>query len=321
MEKEILKILSQNQGKYISGQTISEQLHVSRMSISSYIKKLKEKGYKIEAMTKKGYCLTFDNDILFIDEIKKNIHPFYQHIDYFDMIDSTNEYMKTHHYQQGDIVIADSQTHGKGRNGRHFHSPKQKGIYLSFLLKPEMSIYDSLKITACLAVAITKAIEHNYALKPQIKWVNDIMIQDKKVSGILCEAHLEMNTAQIESMVVGIGINVHSYAMPQELENIAGCIEDYANTYVPRQKIIIDFLNYFYDDYSHLSDSSFMQYYRQHSYILHQDITVYENNQTYCAYVQNINDDASLTIVVDDGIKKLHSGEISIRKVNHQQHT
>ena len=321
MENQILKILTNHQGHYISGQDISEKLHVSRMTISTYIKGLKEKGYQIETSTKKGYCLTQNNDIIFIDDIKKQLHPFYQNIDYFDEIESTNQHMKSHAYQQGDIIIADSQTNGKGRNGRSFYSPKQKGIYLSFMLKPTLSIYDSLKITACCAVAAIKAIQKNYPLSPQIKWVNDIMINDFKVAGILCEATIDMNTAQIETMIVGIGINVHHDPMPADLQHIAGCLEDFCDKQAQRLKIIIDFLNIFYDDYTKLSYLSFLDDYRRYSYVLHQDITVYENNTSYPAYVSSINDDASLTLLVDGKQKILKSGEVSIRKTNHQQHT
>lgn len=321
MENKILKILNSNQGHYISGQEISERLNVSRMTISTYMKKLKEKGYQIETSTKKGYCLTFENDVIFIDEIKKELHPFYQNIHYYDEVTSTNLLMKTGDYQQGDIIISNSQTNGRGRNGRSFHSPKQKGIYLSFLLKPQLTIYDSLKITACCAVALIKAIQKNYDLSPTIKWVNDIMLDDLKIAGILCEATLEMNTAQIENMIIGVGLNVHHYEMPDDLANIAGCIEDKSSTFIQRQKIIIDFLNIFYDDYSQLSQLSFLETYRKASYILHQDILVYENNTTYPAYVSAINDDASLTIIVDNQERILQSGEVSIRKTSHPQHT
>ena len=321
MEKQILKILTHHQGQYISGQEISQKLHVSRMTISTYIKGLKKKGYEIETSTKKGYCLTQNNDIILIDDIKNQLHPFYQNIEYFDKIDSTNLHMKSHHYQQGDIIIADYQTNGKGRNGRTFYSPKQKGIYLSVMLKPSLSIYDSLKITACCAVAVRKAIKKNYPLSPQIKWVNDIMINDLKVAGILCEATIDMNTAQIETIIVGIGINVHHYPMPSDLQHIAGCLEDFCEKKVKRQKIIIDFLNIFYDDYTKLSCLSFLDDYRRYSYVLHQHITVYENNTSYPAYVSSINDDASLTLLVDGKEKILQSGEVSIRKINHPQHT
>ena len=314
MEKEILKILKNNQNEYISGQKISESLNVSRMTISSCIKKLKEKGYHIISSTKKGYCLTEDNDVILIENIKSAIPDFFQNIEYFDEIDSTNDYLKRTSHQQGDIVIAQAQTKGKGRNGKSFHSPQQKGIYFSFVLKPDLTIYDSLKITACLAVSLVKAIEKNYPVHPQIKWVNDIMIHDFKIAGILCEASLEMNTAQIEQMIVGIGINVHSYSMPAHLQNIAACIEDFCSIKVSREQLLIDFFNIFYQDYLMLSTLSWLDFYRQHSYILHQDIIVYENNKAYSAYVLDINDDASLKIQSEQGVKNLSSGEISIRK-------
>ena len=296
MEKEILKILKNNQNEYVSGQKISECLNVSRMTISSCIKKLKKKGYHIISSTKKGYCLTEDNDVILIENIKSAIPDFFQNIEYFDEMDSTNDYLKRTSHLQGDIVIAQAQTKGKGRNGKSFHSPQQKGIYFSFVLKPDLTIYDSLKITACLAVSLVKAIEKNYPVHPQIKWVNDIMIHDFKIAGILCEASLEMNTAQIEQMIVGIGINVHSYSMPAHLQNIAACIEDFCSIKVSREQLLIDFFNIFYQDYLMLSTLSWLDFYRQHSYILHQDITVYENNKAYPAYVLDINDDASLKI-------------------------
>lgn len=316
MENKILKILNQNKNEYVSGQLMSTQLNVSRMSISSYIKKLKEKGYYIKTSTKKGYCLTYENDVIFIDEIKNNIHSFYQTIEFFDDITSTNDYMKINCYNEGDIIIAESQNKGKGRNGKSFYSPKQKGIYLSLLLKPELTIYDSLKITACCAVAVVKAIQKNYPLTPQIKWVNDIMLNNKKVCGILCEASLEMNTGKLDSMIVGVGINVHAYEKPDDIKDIAVSLEDDTDLFVERQKIIIDFLNEFYNDYSQLSTLSFLDDYRKYSYILHQHITVYENNKSYPAFVTHINDDASLTVRYGEEERILKSGEISIRKKN-----
>ncbi|MEG0453652.1 MAG: biotin--[acetyl-CoA-carboxylase] ligase [Coprobacillus sp.] len=316
MENKILKILNQNKNEYISGQMMSSQLNVSRMSISSYIKKLKEKGYHIKTSTKKGYCLTEDNDVIFIEDIKNNIHSFYQNIEYYDEVTSTNDMMKINNYHEGDVIIAESQSKGRGRNGKSFYSPKQKGIYLSLLLKPELTVYDSLKITACCAVAVVRTIQKNYPLEPKIKWVNDIMLHDKKVCGILCEATLEMNTGKLDSMIVGVGINVHAYEKPDDIKDIATSLEDEIDIFVERQKIIIDFLNEFYNDYSKLSCLSFLDDYRKYSYILHQHITVYENNKSYPAFVTHINDDASLTVRYADEERILRSGEISIRKKN-----
>lgn len=129
-------------------------------------KKIKRERISYFIIDKKGYCLTDDNDVILIDHIKAQLPDFFKNIEYFDDIDSTNDYLKRSPHQQGDIVIAQSQTKGKGRNGKSFHSPQQKGIYLSFVLKPDLTIYDSLKITACLAVSLVKTIEKKLSCLP-----------------------------------------------------------------------------------------------------------------------------------------------------------
>lgn len=250
-----------------------------------------------------------------INEMKKSISSFYQKIEYYDEIESTSSLLKESLYHEGDVIIADSQSHGRGRNGRSFHSPKGKGIYLSFVIEPELSVYDSLKMTALVGVSLVKAIQKNYSVSPLIKWVNDIIIDDHKIAGILCESILKDGSDKIDKMIIGVGINVHSYNMPDDLQNIAGCIEDFCLERISRQKIIIDFLNIFYDDYLNLSSSNFMHDYRQYSYILDQHINVYENNHCYEAYVQSINDDGTLTIITNNQTQILQSGEISIRKI------
>ena len=119
-----------------------------------------------------------------INEMKKSISSFYQKIEYYDEIESTSSLLKESLYHEGDVIIADSQSHGRGRNGRSFHSPKGKGIYLSFVIEPELSVYDSLKMTALVGVSLVKAIQKNYSVSPLIKWVNDIIIDDHKIAGI-----------------------------------------------------------------------------------------------------------------------------------------
>lgn len=250
-----------------------------------------------------------------INEVKKRIPSFYKNIEYYDNLDSTNTLIKNGNYHHGDIIIADSQNRGRGRNGKTFHSPAGKGIYFSFLINPQLNINEALKITALVSVSLVKAIQKNYHISPQIKWVNDLIINDKKIAGILCESTLKSNYKDIDKMIIGIGINVHSYNMPDDLKDSAGCIEDFTNIKISRQKIIIDFLNIFYDDYLNLSSSNFMHDYRQYSYILDQHINVYENNHCYEAYVQSINDDGTLTIITNNQTQILQSGEISIRKI------
>lgn len=311
MKEIILDILNQNKGSYISGQTIAKTLNISRTTVSINIKKLIDQGYNITSSTKKGYCLSQDTDLININKIKQNLNPFYQNIYYFDTIDSTNTKLKENKYIEGDIIIANHQSKGKGRNGKSFYSPKDKGIYLSFLLKPPYTIHQSLKITACLAVAIYKAIKDLYQIETQIKWVNDILYKNKKIAGILCEANLEMNTGKIESMIVGIGINIHPFTIPEDLKDIATYLEN--KHPIKRSDLITSVLNNFYQDYQDLDQSNFLTTYRKASCVLNKTILVNQNNQTYLGYVKKINDDASLTIIVDNQERVLNSGEITIR--------
>lgn len=316
MKNKILLILNQHKNEYISGELISKQLNVSRVAISKHIKKLRAEGYKILSQTNKGYCLTEANDILNVSIIKEKLIDFYHTIEIIDEIDSTNDELKRRasDLEEGFVFIADTQNKGKGRNGKNFYSPKQSGIYMSLFLKPNLSIQHSLKLTACASVAIYAAIKKNYGLNSKIKWVNDVYIEDKKIAGILCEASLEMNTASLEYMIIGIGINVHSYNVPNELKDVAGSIEDFTNQQVDRNKLIKDILNYFYDYYINIKDNTFLPIYKENSYVLLKDIIIYENQDKYQARVLDIDENANLIIQKEDkSIATLSSGEVSLR--------
>lgn len=258
-----------------------------------------------------------EEDLLTKERITQNIPDFYYEIEILDTVDSTNDYVKrlADKKNEGYVCISDGQLKGKGRNGRSFFSPKQKGIYMSILLKPTSPIYDFLKITACASVAVADSIKKNYGIEISIKWINDIYIENKKVGGILCEAGLETNTALIDYMILGIGINVHKTSFEGELSSIAASIEDFSDYYIKRNDIISDILIFFYKYYKEINTLSFLPIYKERSMILHSNITVYENNRSYYAYVEDIDENACLIIKKEDGtISKLNSGEITIRK-------
>lgn len=316
MKNKILLILNEHKNEYISGEVISKQLNVSRVAISKHIKKLRAEGYEILSQTNKGYCLTEANDVLNASMIQQQLHDFYHTIEIVDTIDSTNDELKrrANDLEDGFVLIADTQNKGKGRNGRDFYSPKQSGIYMSLFLKPDLSIQHSLKLTACASVAIFEAIKKNYGLSSKIKWVNDVYLENKKIVGILCEASLEMNTASLEYMVIGMGINVHSFFKPQELQDIAGSIEDFSKVKVNRNVLIRDILNYFYQYYTNIHENTFLPIYKENSYVLFKDVIIYEKQNSYPARVLDIDENANLIIQKEDkSIATLSSGEVSLR--------
>jgi BirA family transcriptional regulator, biotin operon repressor / biotin---[acetyl-CoA-carboxylase] ligase len=213
------------------------------------------------------------------------------------------------------VLIADEQTRGKGRNGRSFHSEKGKGIYLSLFLTPHLPIDQALKITTATAVACAEAIELTFSVKPGIKWVNDLMIEQKKIGGILCEAGVDIHSGNIETMVVGLGLNVFSQKFDETLSEIAGSIEDFSSRKNTRNELIIAFLNRFDYWYKNLNHPYLIKRYKQYSNILHVPVTVTINNESYLAVIKDIDENGACIAVKSDGTTvTLNSGEVTIRR-------
>lgn len=256
-------------------------------------------------------------DQLSQEYIQKNVPSFFHKIEVIDCTESTNDDVKRKAFSinEGYVLISDMQDKGKGRNGKSFYCQPNKGIYMSLLLKPNVPVHYSLMLTALAGVSAIEAISKTYAISSQIKWVNDIFIQDKKIAGILCESALQINSSNLDYLVVGIGINVHSIDMPDHLKEIAASIEDFTSKKVSRNELIIAFLNEFHKYYSELESKSFLYLYRKHSNLINATIDVYENNQIYQAKVINIDEYARLIVQKEDGKSYcLSSGEISVRK-------
>lgn len=220
---KILEFLRNNKGEFISGEFLSQKLLVSRTSVWKGIKSLKEKGYKIEGISNKGYRLIEDdNDTLSEYEIKKNIHTkeLGKNIYYFEKIDSTNSYAKkeAERLEHGDIIIADEQLRGRGRMEKVFYSPKESGIYMSVILK-ENVFYDSIKLLSQGAfISVCRAVEKITGTVPQLTW-NEIRLNGRKICGVLTECSVEGETGRVEQVVVGIGINVNNSDFPKEIKS------------------------------------------------------------------------------------------------------
>lgn len=273
----------------------------------------KEDIYKTISQDKYN-ALIQNEDSLNQAEIKKGLSPFYHTIEIHDEVVSTNTLLKekANKLKEGYVLVSDTQSGGRGRNGKTFYSPKQNGIYLSFLIKPKLHLQDALKISACVSVAVHKAIHKLYNIETSIKWINDIYLKDYKIAGILCESSLKVNSSELEYMVIGIGLNVHEDRFPKELKYIATSIENHTIIKHSRNTIIKEILNQFYYYYENFEIIHFMDIYRKYSYIIGKEITVIANNTSYQANVLTINDNGALVIQKDNTIETLTSAEISI---------
>ncbi len=307
---KILKILLQNKNQFISGTTLGSQLGISRAAINKSIKKLQLEGHQILTSTKKGYCY-LNHDLLIEQEIFERLN--YPHtIKVLDEIDSTNTYLKQNPLENH-VIVARNQTQGRGRQNRLFYSEKDTGLYFSFMIKPNCSIFESLKYTLLSSVAVLLALQKLYQINIDLKWVNDLYLNNKKIGGILCEGEIEINSSQLNYLVVGIGINLSTSHFPSELSNIATSIQNETNIKIDRNDLLVEIINIF-DHYYH-NQIDFMDIYKKHSSVLHQEITVFHNHTSYHAYVKDILDNGSLLIIKDGKEFELNSAEITIRKL------
>ncbi len=211
MQNQLIELLKLNKA-YISGEEISRRFKISRAGIWKNIEELRKKGYAIEAVPNVGYSLKSVPDKLFSHEIQSGLKTkiFGREIIHFESIETTMRpafEAGLRDDEEGVLIVAETQTKGKGRMGRSWVSPKSKGIYASLLLRPQFHPTDVAKLTLMTAIAITESIEKVTGVSAKIKWPNDLLIDGQKVAGILTEMDAEIE--RVKFVVVGFGINVN----------------------------------------------------------------------------------------------------------------
>lgn len=235
--------------------------------------------------------------------------------------DSTNTLLKKKAEEgtpEGSVVIAGAQTKGKGRLGRKFYSPAGTGVYLSLLLRPEdLSPEQAVKVTTIAAVAGCEAIETVSGRKAQIKWVNDIYIEEKKVCGILAEASMGSHNAKFTYIVLGIGFNVFSpeKGFPEEIKSVAGSIFSEKKENV-RNLLAAEFLNHFFSYFYLDSTKNYVEEYRRRCFVIGKEVYVLTSKEKKRAQVLDVDQECHLVVRYEEGkVEHLSSGEISIRPV------
>lgn len=300
----------------LSGESIAQSLGISRVAVWKHIKALQEEGYSISAVNRKGYVLEKTADIISVDSLRalcKEPMDFA----YLPSIASTNTAVKAlaHEKNEGYVLLAGEQTGGRGRMGRSFFSPGDSGIYMSMLLKPTCSAEQASLLTALAAVSVCRALENVLNLQLQIKWVNDIFLDGKKVCGILSEAGFNMENAQMDYVVIGIGINVYAPKgdFPSDLQNLAGYLQKDA-AYNLRNQLIAGICEHFMQAYRNLNETPFMQEYKTRSMVVGKDIFVHKADGLRRARALDIDGACHLLVEYENKERELlHSGEVSIR--------
>ncbi len=312
----IIKELVKERGKYISGEILAKNLNISRAGISKAIKELKIEGYLIKAVPNKGYSLNFENNILSSEIILQHLKKT-QDIYMYKTIDSTNKMAKLLNNEQtkhGTIIIANEQTEGRGRLGRSFYSPADTGLYMTVILKPNLTLENSLMLTIAAAVAVANTIKKFIEKKVEIKWVNDIYVEGKKVAGILTEAVSDFESGNIESIILGIGINLSTVTFPEDIKDIAGSLLAKDIT-IDKNIFVSTLINEIMDIIDNFNKVSIIENYRKYLNIIGKEITVLSIKGNRDALAMDIDEKGQLIIKnKDESIEILNYGEISIRK-------
>ena len=329
---ELLALLNEKNGDFISGQEIASRLGVSRNAIWKAINSLKEQGFEIESLAGVGYRLAAGRDIISKDVLDEEI-KYPCKIQVFDRLDSTNNYAKKAPASEVPrLIIASEQTAGRGRLGRSFYSPAEKGVYMSLAFEPDFDLDKSLFVTTVAAVAACRAIEDATGLHPKIKWVNDIYLDGKKLAGILTEAESNFESGKIQKIIVGVGINCFSCELPDEIKDIATCLTDPAGDF-SRNKLIAAFCNHFFERLDNFDQPKIIREYKSRSFIIGEPILIFNPaiarqigrsddrlNEGIRARAIDIDENGGLVVEFMEGrrsrqMQTLTSGEISIRKV------
>ena len=322
LKEDILQLLKAGKDTYLSGQRISAQLGVSRAAVWKAVEALRKDGYGIDSRSNCGYRLVRVPDVMTQEALSDiGTRQVGRKVLYYDRLDSTNNEIKRLSIDQvenGLAVIADCQTGGRGRRGRSFLSPAGKGLYLSVLMQPHCSVEELSMLTAWSAVALCRAVERACGVRPGIKWPNDLVLNRKKLCGILTELEWEAESGEFSCVIIGAGINVSQDEADfgPEVAPIAISLAQALGTAPDRTELaaqVIRSLNALYDDFP-AQNAAYLDHFRRDCLTVGNPIKVISGAGERIGTATGISDDFGLTVRWEDGsTETLTSGEVSVR--------
>ncbi|MDO9536394.1 MAG: biotin--[acetyl-CoA-carboxylase] ligase [Bacillota bacterium] len=330
MRHKILELLRQKRPSYISGEEMANLLAVSRTSVWKNIQSLQLAGYEIEGSTRLGYRLLNIPDFLYPAEIAGNFHakrvgsnP--ELIHHYHQVESTNTTLKNladKDAPEGTIVVAEEQTVGRGRQGRSWSSPFGTGIWLSILLRPPLSPQETPVFTLLAATAAVRSLKRILPdLQVGIKWPNDLLINNRKVCGILTELKAEAEILHYLVLGIGINVNLREKDFPPNLRKIATSLylENGGNN-VSRQKltsVLLHELDNSYADFLSCGPRSILAEWKKENITLGKNVVIKNMRGTFEGKAVDLNEDGSLIVEGEKGIRKhFHAGEVTIVPTN-----
>ena len=323
-DKSDILTLLRNSRDYVSGQQLCDQFGVSRTAVWKAINQLKEEGYRIEAVSHKGYRLLESPDVLSRSELLSRLKTKWagQQLFYLEETGSTNIDAKRYAEEgepHGTTVIAEKQNAGRGRRGKYWESPPGSAIYMTIMLKPDFAPDKASMLTLVMALSVAEAITEATGLQAGIKWPNDVVVNKKKVCGILTELNVE--TDYIRHVVIGVGINVNNGApeeFPEEIRETATSLRIEAGTPFSRAELLERVLERFeknYDTFVTTLDLRLLiEAYGRYLLNLNMEVNVLDPKGSYTGVARGISTTGELLVEKEDGeMKTVYAGEVSVR--------
>lgn len=302
----------------ISGEGLAAQLGLTRAAVWKRVNRLKARGYVIEGSPRRGYRLLAVPDKLLPEEVLEGLktRTFTGPVHHFETLDSTNDLAKELAVQgapEGTVVVAEAQTGGRGRLGREWNSPPGVGLYVSLVLRPMLPPMELPQITLTTAVAVVRAVHRVTGVAPGIKWPNDLLVNGKKLGGILTE--METESDRIRHVVVGLGLNVNNPEFPPELAATATSLTLTAGGTFSRVNLLKAWLEEFEELYGRFLNQGFpeiLEEWKGYTVTLGRAVTVRQGPREISGQALDVAPDGALLLRTNTGeMVRVTSGEIT----------
>ena len=324
LDAQILKALRTAGGGAVSGAELSQELGVSRAAIWARVEELRALGYDISAGPHLGYRLVSAPDVLHADDLLVRLGPtkvIGRDIRVFQETTSTNdviEKLARDGVTEGVVVLAESQTKGRGRLGRNWVSPPKQGLWFSVLLRPVLRPQEATQLTVASAIALRRAIELQTGLIPRIKWPNDILLNGRKVAGILTELNAELD--RIKYVILGIGVDVNQTQadFPPELRGAATSLRAELGRPVDRAELAVAIFRELDQDYARIAAGQFAALadeWEKHCGTIGQDVRIQVGGRQIRGRAESLNDDGALMLRTEHGrLERITGGDVTVEK-------
>ncbi|MCB1124970.1 MAG: biotin--[acetyl-CoA-carboxylase] ligase [Verrucomicrobiae bacterium] len=320
----ILRALRAHPQGHVSGAELAQQLGITRAAIWNRIRELRLHGYDISASPQLGYRLESAPDLLLRDDLLAQLggtRVVGRDIQVFQQTASTNdivEKLARDGVREGAVVLAESQTRGRGRLGRKWVSPPGRGLWCSVLLRPRLAPSQATRLTILAAVALARAIRDTTGLEPEIKWPNDLLLRGRKVAGILTEMHAEVE--QVRHVILGIGVNVNLEAtdLPPELRSVATSLKLELGVAVDRAALLVALLHHLDEGYARLGQGHFDELaaeWADRCGTLGRNVCIRTGSREIRGCAESLDDAGALLVRTEHGhLERIIGGEVTLTR-------